>query len=647
MAGTPASAAGESLATYIVQNAPATMGVGTVVTVQATLTNTGTAIWNATGQSPVNVTYHWYDATGKTVVWDGDRTPLGADVGPTTSKSVGVQVSAPTALGVYQLRLTLVREGVAWFAPETAGHTVTVVPAFAATFGSVTLPSFVAGGTYSVGVPLTNSGTVPWNAAAPNPVLLSYHWLDPSGTPTVWDGARTPLGSDLLANSSRTLQATVTAPDVPGTYVLALDLVREGIGWLGQAARFTATVDAATYRALYSVAASSSALIGESKTLTVAVTNTGNVPWSSGTTPNPVNLGYHWFDITNTRIVQWDSVRAALPAVVAPSATVTMQLAVVMPATPGSYTLQVELVKEGVAWFSGLGTPAASLGFQVTSGFGAGYGADNMPASITNGATFPVTMTLTNTGVRAWPASGSQPVRLSYHIYDSSGRLTWWAASRGYLPTDVPAGASVTVNIVPQAPGGNGTYSLRWDMVQEGVGWFSLLGVDTKSSMLSVFPGVTFYGKGWGHGVGMSQWGAQGWAMGVAGPPLTGEQIVTKYFPGASITPITTGTPFRVLLSAPSTGCVGRTIYGAAHLRSDGGVRLVKYNDRGQMLGFATPGQTITVWLSGSGVTVTDPSGRVQASGGEPLAALPTDPTKPITIDEKLHFYRGILVFEN
>ena len=42
-------------------------------------------------------------------------------------------------------------------------------------------------------------------------------------------------------------------------------------------------------------------------------------------------------------------------------------------------------------------------------------------------------------------------------------------------------------------------------------------------------PGVTFYGSGFGHGVGMSQYGANGWATGVTGLTLTGEQIRRIY----------------------------------------------------------------------------------------------------------------------
>ena len=44
-------------------------------------------------------------------------------------------------------------------------------------------------------------------------------------------------------------------------------------------------------------------------------------------------------------------------------------------------------------------------------------------------------------------------------------------------------------------------------------------------------PGFVFEGAGWGHGVGMSQWGAYGQA--IADPAKSGEEIASYYFPGS------------------------------------------------------------------------------------------------------------------
>ncbi|MDE0376523.1 MAG: hypothetical protein OXK16_11245 [bacterium] len=45
-------------------------------------------------------------------------------------------------------------------------------------------------------------------------------------------------------------------------------------------------------------------------------------------------------------------------------------------------------------------------------------------------------------------------------------------------------------------------------------------------------PGFDFEGAGWGHGVGMGQWGALGQAL--ADPAKPGEDIAAYYFPGST-----------------------------------------------------------------------------------------------------------------
>ncbi len=55
---------------------------------------------------------------------------------------------------------------------------------------------------------------------------------------------------------------------------------------------------------------------------------------------------------------------------------------------------------------------------------------------------------------------------------------------------------------------------------------------------------LAFTGHGWGHGIGMSQWGAYG----AASAGLSAAQILDFYYPGTTATPIDPNTPVRVLL---------------------------------------------------------------------------------------------------
>src|SRR5438093_5004618 len=112
--------------------------------VSVMLTNTGTETWKSTAPGLVNLSYHWYDASGATLIWDGARTPLGGDVAPTQQRMVQLAVTAPSAPGSYLLRVALVQEGVGWLTPSNP-YAVTAQPPYLARFGTATVPSFGAG----------------------------------------------------------------------------------------------------------------------------------------------------------------------------------------------------------------------------------------------------------------------------------------------------------------------------------------------------------------------------------------------------------------------------------------------------------------------------------------------------------------------
>jgi hypothetical protein len=243
---------------------------------------------------------------------------------------------------------------------------------------------------------------------------------------------------------------------------------------------------------------------------------------------------------------------------------------------------------------------------RVTPELDASYDHSTAPSAVIAGAEMSVEIRLTNTGARLWPAGGDQPVRLGYHWYDASGNTLLSDGATAALSGDVASGEATTLNVSVRAPQADGTYTLAWDLAQAGTGWFSGNAVAMKTESIVVGDGVTFYGKGWGHGVGLSQWGAQGWAEGAVGPRLSGEEILAKYFAGADIVTPPDAPPFRVLLSAPSSGCVGRTIGDVASLNSEGGMRLVNDADPTVVYAQTGPGQSLRASRSGADVVVTD-----------------------------------------
>jgi hypothetical protein len=78
--------------------------------------NHGSEPWPWGPRAPsVNVAYRLYDAAGRLVVAEGDRTPLPCAIAPDTHAVVPALVAAPEKAGSYTLELDLVHEPVRWF----------------------------------------------------------------------------------------------------------------------------------------------------------------------------------------------------------------------------------------------------------------------------------------------------------------------------------------------------------------------------------------------------------------------------------------------------------------------------------------------------------------------------------------------------
>jgi SpoIID/LytB domain protein len=663
--GSVALAGQPAVLAAVYQAAPAaSMGATADVTVDVTVTNAGDEVWKSfsspqtsPGAGQVALSYHWYDPQGRTVVWDGIRNPLGRDVAPAASSTVSATVRVPATPGAYFLRFALIKENVAWFAPSQA-FAVNVTPAFNATFAQPASTPLITAQTYTLPVTVTNSGTVPWPISGPTPVTLSYHWHDATGSTVVWDGLRTPLAADVMPGQTVTVQARVTSPATSGSYKLTFDLVRENVAWfasLGSApAPLAIVVAPVTYAAQYGVQVSAASFIGETRSLPVSVTNSGNVPWNAA---NPVNLSYHVFDAKGNAVV-WDGERTVLGDV-AIGAAKQVVLTYTSPTKIGDYVLSIDAVREGQAWFSSLGTQPVRLPMRVDSGFGIGYGASTTPNLVTIGARVTLRVDVNNYGPRTLIAGGPNPVRLSYHLMDASGSgVVVWEGTRGALPGDLAPGQSASVQVDVQLPSFVGSYQIAWDLVQEGVAWLSQLGVPQKREPISVQPGVTFYGKGFGHGLGMSQYGAQGMATGAGGlPPKTGEQIATYYYPGTTIGPLPANSPsfvIRVLLSQPSSqgkySCGGAYYDGnIANLVSAGGFRVLSEGAGNAEIFRASPNVSVQLYAIGGVVQVWNQATATPTKvyeGPGPIVTVPLEPSQPTSFREK-GVYRGNFRFTN
>jgi len=90
---------------------------------------------------------------------------------------------------------------------------------------------------------------------------------------------------------------------------------------------------------------------GAEATVGARVRNAGAAPWPALMGGRPVHLGNHWLDAAG-EVLRLDDGRVPLPHDVAPGRQVELELPVTAPVEPGDYLLELDLVQEGVAWFS-------------------------------------------------------------------------------------------------------------------------------------------------------------------------------------------------------------------------------------------------------------------------------------------------------
>ncbi|GFP33188.1 hypothetical protein HKBW3S42_01510, partial [Candidatus Hakubella thermalkaliphila] len=187
---------------------------GETFTVRLGVTNRGNFTWNAKDHKHpyhIHLSYHWYDAQGNLIQWEGLRSHLPRDLAPgerlhpfydpveVTVKVPEVSFPPPRRGSRHNalIRFDLVREGVTWFswagASTLAFYTLVEkapeLPSYSAIYTDHnSTPSIMAAGSKaSFPFAVRNTGRATWNRGGPNPVHASYHWYDRRGKVVLWD----------------------------------------------------------------------------------------------------------------------------------------------------------------------------------------------------------------------------------------------------------------------------------------------------------------------------------------------------------------------------------------------------------------------------------------------------------------------------
>ncbi|RTL93113.1 MAG: hypothetical protein EKK31_32740 [Hyphomicrobiales bacterium] len=82
-------------------------------------------------------------------------------------------------------------------------------------------------------VKLKNTSPVAWESFERSGLMVANHWLSDTGEILTWSDGRTPLNRKMESGARAYLTLEITAPQRPGTYLLEVDLVEEGVRWFG------------------------------------------------------------------------------------------------------------------------------------------------------------------------------------------------------------------------------------------------------------------------------------------------------------------------------------------------------------------------------------------------------------------------------
>ena len=212
----------------------------------------------------------------------------------------------------------------------------------------------------------------------------------------------------------------------------------------------------------------------------IKVKNTGALTWNRNG-DNPVYLGYHWIDFNSKEMVVFDGKRSIIPEDgVNADNEVVFDSTVISPSKPGEYILQIDLVHEGITWFSFQGVPSLEKFITVDISYAARYNdGGTTPNYVDPGQEFNAQVTVRNNGFLLWKHEGDKyRMDLGTHwINRDTGEMIIWDGSRGLLSKDVSHNEQINIDIKIKAPDEPGRYILQYDMVYEGVAWFSEKGV--------------------------------------------------------------------------------------------------------------------------------------------------------------------------
>jgi hypothetical protein len=195
---------------------------------------------------------------------------------------------------------------------------------------------------------------------------------------------------------------------------------------------------------------------GQNFNVSMRWTNTGTQTWSGSNfyiaSQNPP-LNIIWGGAGGYNAV------SLINFVISPGQLLDATFTMTAPAAPGTYNFQWQLYQDGGALFYGqMSTNVAIQVGTVTTTDNAGFVSQSVPASMVAGVTYPVSVTMTNSGTTTWAAG-------TYYLgsQNPQGNSTW-GLNRANLSSPTAPGSPATFTFNVLAPSTPGTYNFQWRM---------------------------------------------------------------------------------------------------------------------------------------------------------------------------------------
>ena len=472
--------------------------MASLTTLNLTVTGRAGIPANGVGAVALNITVTNPGAPGYVNVWPtgasaANTSNLNFVAGTTISNQVIAKVGTNGQVSIFVYAGTTsanVVADVAGYFPSTANLTpLTPARLLDTRAGMTTTDGLFAGigavpakGTLNLtvlgrgGLPASGVTGVLLNVTATAPTSSSYITVWPSGTAQ-------PLASNLNVVAGQTVaNLVVVAPSSSGQISIyndqgSTDFIVDIVGYFSNPATLVPLVPARLldtrpggFPTVDGQFAGQGAMSGGS-TLNFTVLGRGGVP-SSGVGAVALNLTAVT-PTANGYLTAWGtgltSGNSPPPTTVVNFAAgqIIPSLVIVEVGANGQVSLfnsngSTQVIADVVGWLPG------SAGGTLPT-MAATFVSQSVPTSMVAGQTYPVSITMQNTGSTPWATA------TNLKLGSQNPRDNWtWGFNRVSWPTGASAstGQTVTFNFTVTAPSSAGTYNFQWEMVQIGVAWF-------------------------------------------------------------------------------------------------------------------------------------------------------------------------------